>query len=1122
MNVSAYRSLLKSVVGVFGLLAAGRGTAGERRLRRGRWSTALALSVAGFALLAGVAQAEVPKLISYDSFASESPGIAVDQANGDVFTAGLLKWEKEEITSGGHINEFDAGGHLISPPSPFPAEAGLYGSVAVESSSGNVYALSSGYDEATKSFKSAIDIFESSGRPVVSFEVPDSGTVFGVASAVAIAVDSAGDVYVPVAPSNEVLEYSSTGTLLKTFTGSTSALKEPSGVAVDTEGDVWVADQGNNRIEELSQADAPLKEIKSEGIESLALDGHEDVLAVVANAADACGSLKPPCAHLVEYDEAGSQVADVGAGEIYGLAFGTPIGMVAVDEATGRVYVSDDFKNTVWIYGPPTTPVLGKELAAEVGSSKAKLGAVVNPGGIDASYIFEYGITAAYGNKLPFPEGDAGTGVKLKTVWATASDLAPGTMYHYRVVVTNALGSVVGSDETFMTETSAQTSCPNESLRTGFSAGLPDCRAYELVTPPSTSSAQPDPGGLKENSFVLEGNFAGRSGERMAYRATDVLPGSQSAGAYYIAERGPGGWSSVNEMPAENYYQGYQCTKTGGRAIAYSADLTKGILQVGGNQVIGEATEPGHYNEFGGGCGGTAPELVSGEPRGAENLVVRDNADGAYKLVNVTPSGVTPTNAKFLGASVEGNHVIFEERAKLTSDALNDVENLYEWNEGIVRLVTLSQNGTPVEGKFAGISADGSDVLFAAEGNLYARVDGAETVQVDASQAGGSGGGGVFVHASADGSRVLFTDDASSDLTGNTVAGSGTNLYEYDRRSKELVDLTPAAKAEVLQGTDASEDGSYVYFAVEGVLTGAEENEHGETAQSGQSNLYLRRGGKTTFIATGACQGTNCRRVSGSGAFYAFESKKRLTGYDNTDAITASLDPEIYLYDAATNSLACASCDPSGEAPSGGGAFMEPALRGPETPHYLAEDGRIFFETSEALLPADSNGQADVYEYEANGTGGCAQSEGCLHLISTGTGSTPTLFIDASASGNDVFILDTQALIPLAGTQEARAIYDARVDGGFTESVSPPACTNADSCRTAAVPQPSIYGAPSSQTFEGAGNLPPAAKLQSKKKTKSKKCGKGRVKRNGRCVKPNRRGSKAGKSNDSKRHGRGQ
>ena len=53
--------------------------------------------------------------------------------------------------------------------------------------------------------------------------------------------------------------------------------------------------------------------------------------------------------------------------------------MVAVNEASGRVYVTDGLKETVWVFGPPVAPVVGRELTAEIGASEVKLGALVEP-----------------------------------------------------------------------------------------------------------------------------------------------------------------------------------------------------------------------------------------------------------------------------------------------------------------------------------------------------------------------------------------------------------------------------------------------------------------------------------------------------------------------------------------------------------------------------------------------------------------------------------------------------------------------------------------------------------------------------------------------------------------------
>ena len=162
----------------------------------------------------------------------------------------------------------------------------------------------------------------------------------------------------------------------------------------------------------------------------------------------------------------------------------------------------------------------------------------------------------------------------------------------------------------------------------------------------------------------------------------------------------------------------------------------------------------------------------------------------------------------------------------------------------------------------------------------------------------------------------------------------------------------------------------------------------------------------------------------------------------------------------------------------------------------------MFFDSSEGLLPSDTNGVGgcslasgvpactDVYEFEPPNAGTCTDPVGCLSLISTGTGSLETFFIDASPSGNDVFIREFQKLVPRDTQEGAPSLYDVRVDGGFPEPPPPPLCTTADACRTAPASLPGIFGAPASQTFSVAGNLappPPAGKTV----VKSKKCRKG-------------------------------
>ncbi len=1078
-------------------------------------------------LCTGVAQAEPPKLIPYESFITHeylATGVAVE-ASGDLFVSGLLAAREFGPAP---VIKFDPSGKLLSPPSPFGS--GHNSGVAVNPANGDVYVL--GQEEL---FTPATKIFvydPNTGAPVgTPFEVPASHNWEGLLTDVQIAVDSAGNVYVPVVPENEVLEYSPSGTLLKTFTGSaTGGLREPTGVAIeDSSGNLWVADAGNNRIVELASSGAPVEvngkavEINSEGVGSVALDGHGDVFAVVENNADSCGEKALPCLHLVEYSSEGRQLADVGAGQ-FGTHGGGGEGFfstVAVNQASRRVYVNDGGQEKIWVFGPPAAPVVGQESVAEVGTTEVKLGALVNPGGSQTSYRFEYGPTSAYGSSTPIPEGSVGEGVTARVVWASASDLAPGGTYHYRVEASNELGTVDGPDQTFTTLTAEDAACPNEQLRGGFAARLPDCRAYELVTPPVKSSSQFD--AAREFAYM---STVAADGEAITLYAREPRPGAPTAGENYVATRGAGGWIAEDIMPLESY-DGVTCADFQS-VYAYSEQVTKDVMLAGAGS---RASTSGEFSESPESCNPEGSQIVSGEPVGYANLLVRDNATGAYQLVNVTPPGVTPADAHFQAASADLSHVIFTETAPLAEGATYGVENLYEWDAGAVRLVSVLPDGTAVPGSLAEkregvaataehesvVSSDGSHVLFTYGGALYDRIDGQRTVRIDEQQGGpGLSGGGSFKAATPDGSKVFFTDE--SQLTeGSTAAPGKPDLYECalpEGASKcELTDLTIAAgseHADVLRVTPLGpHDSSYVYFVAEGVLasntrefTSSEGKTVVEGAAAGKENLYLWNGEKTTFIATGGVSdvllhGRVGGRISPDGKWLAFESHKSLTGYDDVSGA------ELFLYSAATGQLVCASCNPTGEPGAGvvpegggdeeGGGGMSEEIGGIfRSRHLLTDAGQVFFQTAEALVPSDTNGQIDVYEYE----------RGHVYLILSGTSSFESNLEGASESGNDVFFRSDQQLVPQDNQEGQIVIYDARVGGGFAEPSSPPPCTTADACRAAVAVQPSIYGEPASQTFSGVGNLvPPAAKPKAKPKAKPVKCNKGFVKdKKGKCI----------------------
>jgi hypothetical protein len=433
-----------------------------------------------------------------------------------------------------------------------------------------------------------------------------------------------------------------------------------------------------------------------------------------------------------------------------------------------------------------------------------------------------------------------------------------------------------------------------------------------------------------------------------------------------------------------------------------------------------------------------------------------------------------------------------------------------------------------------------------------------ETVRIDVQQPGLPSGKSPFAEfqiASSDGSRVFFTDaDEEQRLTTNS-GSRGYDLYECEiveeagKLKCNLTDVTPESGGQSAEVQNlvlgASEGASYIYFVANGVL--GDGAEHGATqgtcAPNAPStttcNLYVYHNGAVKFVAalsnddeqdwaqqnyTNRDPSQITARVSPNGRYAAFMSDRPLTGYDNRDASSGKRDMEVYLYDAVRDRLACASCNPTDSRPQGveaeefgknprqnivdvaggGEQWVAGNLVGGDVltsgglywPRALSDSGRLFFNSSDALVPQDINGQEDVYQFELEGVGGCTaasvtfnpKSGGCVGLVSAGTSPEESGFLDASVDGGDVFFLTTSRLTS-QDYDTSYDVYDAHECSAsvpcVAPSVSSPPCSSGDSCKAAPSPQPSIFGAPASATFVGVGNVvgssssPPAVRPRS-------------------------------------------
>jgi hypothetical protein len=179
----------------------------------------------------------------------------------------------------------------------------------------------------------------------------------------------------------------------------------------------------------------------------------------------------------------------------------------------------------------------------------------------------------------------------------------------------------------------------------------------------------------------------------------------------------------------------------------------------------------------------------------------------------------------------------------------------------------------------------------------------------------------------------------------------------------------------------------------------------------------------------------------------------------------------------------------------------------------------LFFDSPDALVPQDTNGLEDAYEYEPVGVGSCTEggatfsmtSGGCVSLISSGQSAGESIFMDASENGNDVFFA-TNSKLTGEDYDTAYDIYDAHVCSSEvpcrSEIVVPPPCTSGDSCKAAPSPQPEIFGPAPSATFSGVGNIVEEAKVsvvKHKEKAKPKARLKKHAKRRKRKAKKARR-----------------
>ncbi len=785
-------------------------------------------------------------------------------------------------------------------------------------------------------------------------------------------------------------------------------------------------------------------------------------------------------------------------------------------------------------------PSIQNESATQVTATGARISGEISPNGKATSFVVQY-VTEAQFLINGFTEAEespsqaVGSGATFKAVAQQLSGLDPQTAYRFRLVATNADASSEGAGGKFTTF-----ALPN--------VNLPDNRKYEMVSPPVKTGEVIPPEPDSSLSGSCDECLPGINNPTMPMQTIEdgntVLYGGQpfSGGLaarpnQYLSGRGSSEWSWESLSPP---------TMTG-RYLAFSSDLSQGVLFQQNPPLSPLAPTQG---------GSAFP-----------NLYLRDQVGNLEPLMTVEPPVRSPGEflITYSGANSgsafepEFSHLIFEANDALTgvvpgiapaAPPIAEGEgecsvsrecNLYEWVEGELRLVNVLDSDTAAEDAVLGagrllasssleapdvdhaISDDGSRIFWSEEasGEVFVRVNGEETLEIpgpgSCKESVPLTNRACFLTATPDGTTVLLSDGRLYELT------AGPEAYV------EGEDLTEGAGGfEGILG--ASEDLSQVYFVATSDLT-EEENDNGEEAEAGELNLYSWDEGEASFVGMlvsvdnsfGVLSGYGSWRasrpnrtaqVSPDGSRLAFMSQAGLTGYDNRlvggGECTVGKGPacfQVFIYQADSDTLTCASCNRSGQRPLGPSnlsllrpisgivqpGFPQPGNLSPEG------EGRLFFESQDTLLPQDTNGSVmDVYEWEPDGVGSCEEAGGCISLISSGRAANDSMFVDSTPSGDDAFFITRERLL-LRDKDSQLDLYDARVNGGLFEP-QPPIC-NGEAC-AGPIPPPPPQPSPSSQSFSGPGN-PPQNKPG---------CKKGFVKKKGKCVKKKQKKKKKGQA----------
>ncbi|MFA4929075.1 MAG: hypothetical protein WC558_11200 [Patulibacter sp.] len=601
--------------------------------------------------------------------------------------------------------------------------------------------------------------------------------------------------------------------------------------------------------------------------------------------------------------------------------------------------------------------------------------------------------------------------------------------------------------------------CANAQYRTGAGAQLPDCRAWEQVSPV-------DKGGndIMNTSAVV----SSLDGSRAFFYAAGAFAGAETV-TYetgYSGSRGPGDWTTRGVeaalSPASILIKAtLGMSEDGTKAVVVSSRaLAPGAIEGGSNLYVRDLTQPNAFR-----------------------LILSDASSALYnELTGFGGQGF------YIGGNADLSAIVLSSSLPLVDGApdgtQDGIRQFYLWNDGEMTLATrLPDGSTPGIYQLATtadtglrslrpISQDGTRTwFFAGESGyrgLYQRVatQSTSTLVSRSHRAGDDPTAPIpsgSAIASPDGRTLTFVADRQlTDATSDAGITTGS-IYRWSEDGDELVDLlaphvTPGLGNLAGMFMQAvSPDGRFVWFTTSKALVPDSEVPNAArlyVLDTQADQLHLAAGQpRSGFYAPGL-------RFSDNGRHVAFQSFASIGGFDNEDPVCRTFgNPgddgfcgNVYRWSVETPSEGpeCLSCGPEGtrrNGPAAGFGYLATTFDGRQSRAVL-DDGRVFFESSERLVPGDGNDVADVYQYTP-GRG--------LALVSSGVSGEAATFGDAAPDGNSVFFTTADRLVP-QDVDVLADLYVARIGGGIASQHvaprDPSGGCNGDSCRPSVVPQP--------------------------------------------------------------------